>query len=329
MLKLKVIKNKPLRLKVDMEFPKIVPANFQEKTVIPTKEQTIVEADTSYDGLSKVVVEPISDDYVIPNGILEVTSNGEHNVKEYEKVLTNIHEQVPYKPRHISFSGYTGTNLDYELANLDTSDITNMENMFSGCSNLITLDISNFDVSNVTNINGMFNGCSKISNIKLPNFTNPTLTDIGSLFYACGNLTTVDLSKMNTSNVTDMSYLFYNCSSLTNIDLSNFDTSKVTTMYYMFRSCSRLERIDISNFVSKSNLNSQSMFNNCTNLKTLIINNENIFRMSNVNMLSGTAIANGTGYIYVPDNMVDAYKSATNWSTYASQIKGISELTEV
>ena len=30
--------------------------------------------------------------------------------------------------------------------------------------------------------------------------------------------------------------------------------------------------------------------------------------------------------IYVPDGSVDAYKAATNWSTYADQIKGLSEL---
>lgn len=32
-------------------------------------------------------------------------------------------------------------------------------------------------------------------------------------------------------------------------------------------------------------------------------------------------------YIYVPDNLVDSFKTDTTWSTYANQIKGISELT--
>ena len=48
--------------------------------------------------------------------------------------------------------------------------------------------------------------------------------------------------------------------------------------------------------------------------------------MTNVNMFSGSTIESGTGYIYVPDTMVDEYKKSTNWSTYASQIKGLSEL---
>ena len=38
-----------------------------------------------------------------------------------------------------------------------------------------------------------------------------------------------------------------------------------------------------------------------------------------------TPIANGTGYIYVADTLVDSYKTAENWSVYASQIKPLSE----
>lgn len=36
--------------------------------------------------------------------------------------------------------------------------------------------------------------------------------------------------------------------------------------------------------------------------------------------------ANSTFTIYVPDESVEAYKTATNWSSYAARIKGISEL---
>ena len=36
-----------------------------------------------------------------------------------------------------------------------------------------------------------------------------------------------------------------------------------------------------------------------------------------------TPIEDGTGYIYVPSNLVDSYKSANGWSTYANQIRAI------
>lgn len=44
----------------------------------------------------------------------------------------------------------------------------------------------------------------------------------------------------------------------------------------------------------------------------------------NASVFSGTSISKGG--IYVPDNLVDSFKSATNWSTYADDIKPISEL---
>ena len=40
-----------------------------------------------------------------------------------------------------------------------------------------------------------------------------------------------------------------------------------------------------------------------------------------------TPIANGTGFIYVRDALVDSYKTDENWSTWASQIKPLSEYT--
>lgn len=36
----------------------------------------------------------------------------------------------------------------------------------------------------------------------------------------------------------------------------------------------------------------------------------------------------GTGYVYVPDSLVDSYKEATNWSVIADQIKPLSEYVE-
>jgi hypothetical protein len=43
------------------------------------------------------------------------------------------------------------------------------------------------------------------------------------------------------------------------------------------------------------------------------------------NAFNGTPISSKNGSIYVPDNLVDSYKSATNWSVYADQIKPLSE----
>lgn len=73
MLKLKIV-NKPkmLKIKCGFKFPEVVLANLQEKEVIPTKEKQEVIADNSYDGLSKVIVDKIPNEYIIPQGQIDI-----------------------------------------------------------------------------------------------------------------------------------------------------------------------------------------------------------------------------------------------------------------
>lgn len=69
-------------------------------------------------------------------------------------------------------------------------------------------------------------------------------------------------------------------------------------------------------------------FNGLTALETLIIRTPSVCSLANASALSRTKIESGTGYIYVPDNLVDSYKGATNWSTYANQILPLSSLED-
>lgn len=94
-----------------------------------------------------------------------------------------------------------------------------------------------------------------------------------------------------------------------------------------FNTCSPLEFADFSSVNSVKGIGGTA-FRYCSNFATLILRNQEVARLVGINALDGTAIAAGTGYVYVPDNLVDSYKTATNWSTYASQIKPLSELGE-
>ena len=84
MLKLRII-NKPkmYKLKCNFAFPNIILANMQEKEVTPTKEIQEVVPDIQYDGLSKVTINPIPDEYIKPSGTLDITSNGTSDVNTY------------------------------------------------------------------------------------------------------------------------------------------------------------------------------------------------------------------------------------------------------
>jgi hypothetical protein len=63
-------------------------------------------------------------------------------------------------------------------------------------------------------------------------------------------------------------------------------------------------------------------------LETLIIRCAVLCPMTSSENLTNSKIANGNGYIYVPDDLVDDYKAATNWNAYANQIKPLSEYVE-
>lgn len=63
---------------------------------------------------------------------------------------------------------------------------------------------------------------------------------------------------------------------------------------------------------------------------TLILRNSaSVCSLSNTNAFGSTNIANGTGYIYVPSALVSSYKAATNWSTYANQIRAIEDYPDI
>ena len=127
------------------------------------------------------------------------------------------------------------------LANLNTSSVTNMGNMFFGCSSLTSLDLSSFNTSNVTYMDGMFRGCSALTDVDLTSFETENLHSTNSLFYECESLKTVDLSSFSTPELTDAGYMFFSCSELTTIYASDlWSTEKTTTSDLMFSYCNNL-----------------------------------------------------------------------------------------
>ena len=124
---------------------------------------------------------------------------------------------------------------------VDTSNVTTMRSMFSGCINL--QNVPQINTSNVTDMGYMFGYCGKLTSLDVSLFNTSKVTDMKSMFISCGGLTSLDVSKFDTSNVTEMSNMFNYCSGLTSLDVSSFDTSNVTDMSNMFGYCSKLQAI--------------------------------------------------------------------------------------
>lgn len=87
-----------------------------------------------------------------------------------------------YAPKYISFQGYTGTDLSSETSALNTSNITDMSEMFKDCSNLTELDLDNFDTSNVTDMSNIFSGCNDLEILDMSSFDVSNVSTATGMF---------------------------------------------------------------------------------------------------------------------------------------------------
>lgn len=107
------------------------------------------------------------------------------------------------------------------------------------------------------------------------------------------------------------------------VEISDGNITKVGPRAFM--SCGALKRADFLNV----NIIEDRAFSNAAQLETLILREDSVSLLNGVNHFNGTKIVSGTGYIYVPAALVDFYKAASGWSTYASQIRAIEDYPEV
>lgn len=167
------------------------------------------------------------------------------------------------------FSGFKGlttiTNLEY----LNTSQVTNMQYMFSNCESLEALDLSTFNTENVTNMSNMFYYCKSLKSLNLSSFNTSKVNYMGSMFHDCESLTALNLSSFNTENISDYEYMFHCCKSLTALDLSSFNSKEILNTSSMFTGCIALKTIDISSFDTSKTTNMSFMFSGCSALETI------------------------------------------------------------
>lgn len=146
-------------------------------------------------------------------------------------------------------------------------------------------------------------------------------------FKKCSKLTSVDFP-----NVTSIDgYAFASCTELTEFVHKNDTPIYIDDGAFYATSIKRIDlcgRVSlIGNYLQTS---SPFIFYN-TPLSALILRSTELCSIGiNVtNLFTNTPIASGTGYIYVPKALIEDYKVATNWSTYANQIRAIEDYPEV
>ena len=192
-------------------------------------------------------------------------------------------------------------DFDTEIANLPSGDDTML-------ISLIDRTATSFEIPEGTTSIGSsaFSDCTGLTSIAIPD----SVTSIGdSAFEHCSGLTSVTIGNSVTSIGV---YTFYGCTGLTSITIPDSVTSIGDSAFY---GCTGLTSVTIGNSVTSIGIYT---FYGCTGLTEIDFSTHTtVPTLISTNAFSNTS---ASLVIKVPSALLDEWKAATNWSTYADKI---------
>ena len=155
------------------------------------------------------------------------------NIKypEVTKIVIDLGVIAPKDSRDL-FSNFSNVKEFVGLSNLDTSQVTNMSAMFSGCG-AKELNLNNWDTSNVTDMSNMFSTCNNLEKINLKSFNTKNVKNMHDMFFGCPKLRKLDLSSFETPNLIN-AYMMFGDDHIDYLDMRNFDSSKINGSFDIF-----------------------------------------------------------------------------------------------
>ena len=211
---------------------------------------------------------------------------------------------------------------NYSIQSIETNATSIGIRAFMSCSSLsqVSLPMCSYiggdafsDCSSLTKISlpmcsyigtYAFNSCSSLSQVSLP-----VCSDIGGgAFRYCSSLSQVSLPICGYIGA----YVFEYCTSLTQVSLPMCEFIRVRAFEY----CRALSQVNlpICSYIASA------VFRYCSSLSRITIGYSSVCSLYSTNVFDDTQITSSTGSIYVPASLVDAYKSAENWSVYSNII---------
>ena len=169
--------------------------------------------------------------------------------------------------------------------------------------------------------NGLVSGTTKAMASNFTSYLSVTKSDITGVSLPECRYIDYDafayFSTLNQVNLPECRYIydfaFDNCGSLSQISLPVCEYIGQEA----FQHCS-LKQVSLP----KCSYIGNGAFLGCINLMSITIGYSSVCNMNvtNIDAFKGTYIELGNGSIYVPASLVEAYKSAENWSKYSSKI---------
>jgi len=261
------------------------------------------------------------------SGLLRYTSGGDYRNYVYQSAIQRV--EIGSSVTSIGNNAFYNC---YSLANITIPDsVTSIgNNAFYNCYNLASVIIPD----SVTSIgNYVFYYCYNLASVIIPD----SVTSIGNyVFYTCYSLASVTIPD-SVTNISDAA--FRNCYNLASVTIPDSVTSIDNNAFY---NCYSLANVTIPDSVTSIGSNT---FNNCYSLASVTIPDSvtsigsNTFQscygvaeyhlapttpptLANTNAFSGIS---ADCIIYVPysadHSILEAYKTATYWSSYASKMQ--------
>lgn len=178
-------------------------------------------------------------------------------------------------------------DLTFPVDMSDAPNLTDVKNMFKGCSGLVLVNPFNLDTRHAVNMASMFESASASANNEYvfgDKFSLNETTSTEKMFYKSGakkitfshfdapkNLTAqrmfaeslaseIIIPELNMPEVKDMSYMFHS-SRIRVLNLpEEINTPKLENMYWMFRDANELDSISHVNFDTRNVTNMEDLF---------------------------------------------------------------------
>lgn len=172
-----------------------------EETLTPSQSFEHVGTPAGFDGLSAVTIAPIPPEYIVPEGVLEVTKNGTYDVREKSGLFVDINHGISLK-KYIE-EGYTDIT-DDNLTSIGSG-------FFAYDTNLKTITLP--ALRTIYDDLNAFIGCDNLQEAYFPacdsfgsyamrgsGVRSLTLGDVSEFgdysLYGCRNLMKLDLSRV-------------------------------------------------------------------------------------------------------------------------------------